>query len=206
MNLPVEKAYIFAQSGQFSESFGILRRFLETSRFSEADPRVLKILRAYGQSLADLGLSATSPFFVLLSKFLTELGTKLTVGTSSEVMLLVVFLWSLIPQSPHSQAQLQLITEKFGLKTAASPSHRPEVALIDQWNRSILEGKLEVSFDCNHPMVGQTAAVGGSGGVAQDLYRLAKFNLIMDQKEPMNWLVLVKTLIYHGKLEIAEHL
>lgn len=163
-------------------------------------------MRAYGQSLADLGLTTSSHFFVILRDFLIELGKKITPEASSETILLVIKLWALIPDSSQTKAEVQQLTDKFSKTVSATKTARPEVKLIDQWNSSILERTLNTSFDCNNPTIGQTAALGGGASASADFYKLAKFNLIMDQKEPMNWLLLIKSLTDHGKMDIAEHL
>lgn len=175
---------------------------MDTNLYSESDFRVLRILQAYGESLTALGLSHSSNFFSLLGLFLNDIAGKLDDDTSVESLLIVLQLNSLIPHSKLPETFVQRLVS--ACSQISETSSQPQVKTIYSWNKWVLEGCKDDSFNANLVSVAMAKSLNKVSEPSDEAHKLLKFNLILNQTEPMNWLSLVKQLLVQGRVDVAE--
>ena len=174
-----------------------------TQKYSPVDFRVIKILQLYAESLDALEIKASNSFFRLLIDFINSIKNQLDSNVHTEILPVLFKVINLLPESTLISEITSLLEASFIKKIESEKSF--EVKKIYEWNLAILNRTLIQKIDINSAETGEIVSLLISENKNEEhAFKLAKFNLILDQKSALNWLNLAKCLINLNQLNFAE--
>lgn len=189
-----------ARKGDFEASFKCLGNCWLTGQLSECDSRVVRAFGEYAHALAALGISRKTHVFKLMEDFVDSLLNRGDLKGDADKLTVVLQLSFRLGCGRLVQRARQALSVVL-LKAADGPGQFRN--RVGKWNRALMEDRLFEEVGCDLGFAGKCKLLRQYSDDF-DWYRLAKFNLAINQSDLMNWLSMAKVLLRKSRPALAE--
>ena len=166
--------------------------------------RILKIVKEYSQSLSKLGIGKRAQIYGLLRLWLGDLIKLEVVNSDIEKMCLILQIFLHL----NDDEMIGQIEQK--LKQLFTQIDISKLTGFDQiickWNASLFLNNLKENIGFDFTFAGECFLMNKDDISDDDFYKLAKFNLIVNQSDVMNWFMMIRFLMEKNQFKLSAFL